>query len=534
MAKDVIYIDVEDDITTIVSKVKQSKEKVVALVPPSRIGVLQSAVNMRLLQRAAQQSVKNIVLITNNQSLAALAGAAKIPVAKNLQSKPELINVPAMKVDGDDVIDGGTLPVGDMDESARSNRQEDKAVEAAINDGLTEVSTDKSKRSGKKANQKVPNFSSFRKKFFIISGASLVLIGFLVWAIWFAPKATVIITAKTTTVTVDRNISLISGGTTDATAGTLRAISQEATSEASVEFTATGQEDKGEKATGTVSFYSDSNTELKPGISIPAGTRLISSGGKTYTTDQAVLLTRDDAKKTVRVTAAERGESYNGATGSLSGAPSTVIAKFTDATSGGTTRMAKVVSSDDVAKAEELLDSKKDDSLKKKVTGLFASSDVIISDSYKETLSEATPSVQVGEEASGSVVLKLTATASMLAVSETDLAKLVEVGVNRELADKKSQKMYDDGLKEVKFSQFSSQGDTPTVRITSNAVVGPVVDEAQVKEASKGKRFGDIQSNIESIEGVKDVDIRFSPFWVRTVPNNVDRITVEFKLQNAK
>lgn len=94
MNKDVIYIDVEDDITAIISKVKSSKEKIVALVPPKRVGVLQSAVNLRLLQRTATQSDKRIVLITNNQALAALSAAASIPVAKNLQSKPELAEMP--------------------------------------------------------------------------------------------------------------------------------------------------------------------------------------------------------------------------------------------------------------------------------------------------------------------------------------------------------------------------------------------------------------------------------------------------------
>ena len=32
MNKDVIYIDVEDDITTIISKIKASKERIIALV----------------------------------------------------------------------------------------------------------------------------------------------------------------------------------------------------------------------------------------------------------------------------------------------------------------------------------------------------------------------------------------------------------------------------------------------------------------------------------------------------------------------
>ena len=39
MNKEVIYIDSEDDITDVISKVKSAKEKIVALVPPKGIGV---------------------------------------------------------------------------------------------------------------------------------------------------------------------------------------------------------------------------------------------------------------------------------------------------------------------------------------------------------------------------------------------------------------------------------------------------------------------------------------------------------------
>ena len=88
MNKDVLYIDVEDDITTIIGKIKASKDKIIALVPPKRIGVLQSAVNLRLLTRTAELNDKRIVLITNDHALSVLAASANIPVAKNLQSKP--------------------------------------------------------------------------------------------------------------------------------------------------------------------------------------------------------------------------------------------------------------------------------------------------------------------------------------------------------------------------------------------------------------------------------------------------------------
>ena len=39
MNKDTIYIEPEDDITDIITKIENSKEKIVALVPPKKAGV---------------------------------------------------------------------------------------------------------------------------------------------------------------------------------------------------------------------------------------------------------------------------------------------------------------------------------------------------------------------------------------------------------------------------------------------------------------------------------------------------------------
>ena len=53
--KDVIYVDVEDDITDVVNKIKSSKERIIAIVPPKSLGVFRSAVNIRLLCRLQQK-----------------------------------------------------------------------------------------------------------------------------------------------------------------------------------------------------------------------------------------------------------------------------------------------------------------------------------------------------------------------------------------------------------------------------------------------------------------------------------------------
>src|SRR4051794_19842462 len=84
--KDVIYLDVDDEITAIIDKVELAKQKIVALVLPKRATMLQSIVNMRLLKRSAAAAGKSVVLITSEHALMPLAGAAGIHVAKNLQS----------------------------------------------------------------------------------------------------------------------------------------------------------------------------------------------------------------------------------------------------------------------------------------------------------------------------------------------------------------------------------------------------------------------------------------------------------------
>jgi hypothetical protein len=103
--KDTIYIDIDDEITGIIDKLRASNGKIVALVLPKRASVFQSIVNMKLLKRAADESKKNLVLITSEAGLLPLAGASGIHVAKTLTSKPEIPTGPASDEDLDEVVD---------------------------------------------------------------------------------------------------------------------------------------------------------------------------------------------------------------------------------------------------------------------------------------------------------------------------------------------------------------------------------------------------------------------------------------------
>ena len=541
MNKDVIYIDVEDDITNIVSKIKDSKARIVALVPPKRVGILQSAVNMRLLNRAAENAEKRIVLITGDQALSGLAAAARIPVAKTLQSRPEIAEIPAIDVDdGDDVIDGSEIPVGELADKAtpKARNKADDAIDAAIAEDEKPTKPAKPAKPAGKGKPKVPDFNVFRKKLVLIGGGIVLFVLFMVWAIWFAPHATVVITAKTTTSTVDKSVTLKQDGKVDAANNTIKSLRQEQKKELSVDFTPTGKKKVGEKASGSMKLVRTSVSSLT--ITIPAGTSF-SSGDYTFVSTEPATLSGTSigpggviqSSATVQVQATQVGSEYNLSSRSYSSNVSGFSA-VGSSMNGGSSREVTVVSAADVAKAKAKLDAQKDLSLQSAVKALFPSSSIVINESYQEARSNPTPSVAIDHEASGTVQLKTTVTASLQGIDRSDMKQFLEDTLKKEIGSKKNQKIYNDGSNEVKFAQYSERNNAVQVRLTANAKIGPEIDEHRVKEQVKGRNYGDVQSSLESIEGVQDVDTKFSPFWVRTVPNNDKHISIEFKLDNGR
>ena len=111
MNKDVIYIEPEDDITDIITKIENSKEKIVALVPPKKAGVFRSAVNIKLMAKSSKVASKTIVLVTVDPSIVKLAASVRIPVTKNLQSAPAIpdADVEIEETTKEEVLDETTL-----------------------------------------------------------------------------------------------------------------------------------------------------------------------------------------------------------------------------------------------------------------------------------------------------------------------------------------------------------------------------------------------------------------------------------------
>ena len=549
MNKDVIYIDVEDDITAIIGKVKNAKEKIVALVPPKRVGVLQSAVNLRLIGRAADTGKKRLVLITNNQALVALAAAALIPVARNLQRKPEIAEISALDIDdGEDVIDGSSLPVGDLARTADAKSAVgDPSLDKAVGDITKEEAFTKravpsaavlaARPNVKKPSKKVPNFNDFRKKLFLIIGGGILLLGFLVWAIWFAPRAIVVITAQTTATTVSEKVALDPNAETDFAANRIHSQVQQQKKQLSIDFDATGTKDVGEKASGTMQLNRTS-VSSNP-ISVPAGTSFTSGSYTFVSTESATLngttigpsgVVQDSA--TVRVVASAIGQEYNLSARPYQPSTGGFTAQGSNMT-GGTKRQVKVVTGSDIQAAAAKLAEQKDDTVKEQLASAFGQDVAVIDQSYTASQAEPVSTPTLDQEATGKAKLTSEVTYSLIGISKSDLNTYLDGGLKEQLDGKGDQRVYENGSNKVVFAQFETIDGSSSVTLTATGKIGPNIKDDEVKEQSKGKRYGEVQSQIESIQGVRDVDVKFWPFWVTTVPNDVNKVNVEFKLNES-
>lgn len=546
MKKDVIYIDVDDDVTAIIGKIKKTEEKLVALVPPKRSSALQSAVNLRLIQRMVNAEKKHLVLVTSNQALIGLAASANIPVAKNLQTKPEVPEVPALIVDdGDDIIDGASIPVGEHAKTSKTTTKAGPTRNAAIADVDVSLDNDekspiektvKKSKKGDKA-KKVPNFDTFRKKLFFAIGGGIGLIALLVWMFVFAPAATVIITANTTPSPVSASVQLGGTSATNYENGIISSVSQSDKIDATTEFEATGEKDVGERATGSMTLTRTSVSSTT--ISIPAGTRFVSGNIAFVSTESASLdgtsigpggIVQDSV--TVAVRAESPGDNYNvsprGYSASVGG-----FSSEGGAMTGGTTKIAKVVTAEDIERARGVLIGESTDEYKKELADKFTNGEKVIDSSFVAERGDFTSKPAVDEEApGGKAVLSMELDVSIQAVSQGELESFLNSYLEARMDDDQLQSVFDTGADSATIGDFREEGDVSLVTINTIGRIGPEIDEDLVKEDVGGLIYGEVQSLLEAKNGIKEVDVQFSYFWVRTVPNDTDKIKIEFKVED--
>lgn len=549
MNKDVIYIEPEDDITDIITKIENSKEKIVALVPPKKAGVFRSVVNIKLMAKVGTTAEKTIVLVTTDPSIIKLAAATRLPVTKNLQTPPAIPTVETeIEETSEEIIDE---PEEEAAEAVEEEVAEENSEEAEEEPAKKDKKSDKKekKKSAEKTGNPIIDWIKSHKKTTIFGGIGiLALILLLVWAFAIAPAVTVTVGIKTENNNFSENVTFTTTATDEnAAEGKFYLQEKKTESVQEVAFEATGKKNNGEKATGEVVVYA--YFKEKGTIAINSGSTF-TINGLSYVSNSGISLSwngeDDDAcdnagqisslvrsgcqiSGRIPVTAASAGSNYNIAASNSGWNTTANVGVYSDkAMTGGTDNIVTVVEQADIEKAKNEIKASNEEENKKKLYDSVSDNMLVIDSGFAQDTSAATATPAAGEEVKDGVkpTLKVTTTASVYAI---DKAKVEEfIREKAKLGD--DQKVYE--IKDPYVENFV-KGDSGYVgRLKTTYAVGPKVTENDIVEMIKGKGIGDAQHDLKNINGVVSVTMDTSYPWVSVVPGDTNKITVNIEMKD--
>lgn len=594
MNKDVIYIEPEQDITDILANIKASKNKIVALVPPKKAGVLRSAVNFKLIAKTARQNEKTVVLITTDEALRRLANSVAMPTSKSLSSKPQL-------PDDDDAVEFGD-EIDEADDEA--GEKEDEEVESAEDDAEEEAGAEEEPKSSKKIpvaaavkvakkaptkkpaeddviegepepepeedkkpqtktekkvakmkGAKIPNFAKYRK--YIIAGAIVlvVIVAFSIWATAIAPAAKISVKVHTTSQNFTEKVTFVKDESkANPKEGVLFLEEQTVTKKAEGEFTATGKVDKGTKATGTVAVkipkYFKITGQDQLNLTIPKGAVFTISGKQYIVNEGATIAIKGDqytcsfdgcktntelSTGNMAVTAKEIGDEYNIASTTKDITSSINIPKGYSVTSsamaGGSSKVVTVVSKEDVEGAASELTMPSQEEIRAELKEQFGT-DYIFLGSIKQSEAKITTSPALNEEVGDNITPKIVkeVTYSMFAVKREPVEQYIKAVVSANLGDD-TQEIYDAGMDKAFFEAFKNSDNDNSAKLKTTVETGPRVTDEMVREKALGKKVGEVQSLLKSIKGVSSVKVDTSYFFVMSVPEDTNKVEINIELE---
>ena len=113
---------------------------------------------------------------------------------------------------------------------------------------------------------------------------------------------------------------------------------------------------------------------------------------------------------------------------------------------------------------------------------------------------------------------------SVYVISRTDVEEYIKAKTS--LSD--DQRIYSIG--EPYIERFTSIEEA--ARLKTVMKTGPTVTEENILEKAKGRKIGEVQSLLRSINGVSSVTITPSYFWVWSVPTDPAKVTIDLTVED--
>ena len=534
----VLYLDADTEITEAIEKLKKSSKEEVRIVVPSRSGLLQSSVNVKLMKKAAKDSKKQLVLVTNDKLTKNLAGAAGIAVASSVKAMPHVPEVEKLEdLAKEEIRIEAPAEPEESKSSAKESKSESKdgfqSKHISLDESEDESLEEEAEKTKKTKDKKVPDYGKLNKRIWIGVGIGVAIVVLIILYI-FVPSAKVDLLAQAKKTSLNFNFILDSGSSSsDFTAQTLAAQKLETTKDVSFEISATGKKEVGNKATGAISVRNCDDVSTH---NLPAGTGM-TGGGKSFVTAQAVTIPAGSAgggvvncssAVDVQVTATAPGDSFNVGPTSFSINGFSSLYKGSGQTSGGTSKTVTVLSADDIAGAKKQVQEQgknASEDLQKKA----GSDQFLFTSTVQSDLAEFNSSVQQDNEADKvSINAKLKYTG--FAAKSADVNKLFDDQVKEEI--KGNKEVYQNGSTDGKYSvvkQFSPE--KVQLNVKTSSYYGDPIDKKAVAKSLAGKPKKDASDIAKKAgEQITGAQVDSWPSLLPNLPMLSSKITINIKV----
>ncbi len=584
----VVYIDVDDEITSVAARLRRLPDTRVALVVPPGSRVATSRINFRLLAREAAGSGRALAIVTPDVAVRALAGAAGLETHGSVAeyeaaeaaragggaaAAAALGATPAASASGPPaegagqapggVRSGGPVRGGVAGIAAGSAAAAGAAgVSGPGPDGAPSAATPSAGFEGSGARGQEPDGRSRSTAGFpaVVSGPSssrrggggrrrwpwvialVVIVGVLgvsgVLAYTTLPSAIVTIRPATETLGPVDLVVRVDPATTsiDVTAATIPGTSVEIPVEVGDTFEATGKKKEETRASGSVTFISKDPTRSN---AIAAGSVVRTSAGVAFATRSAVTipkakiegLTIIPGTATVRVTAVKGGPEGNVAPNTISVVPPAedpVLLEVRNraATTGGTRKTTTVVTQKDVDAAIKTLD--------KRLKARFADAAADPARAGEGTVlvpGTAILGPAVSEPEAESLVDQEIETFD-LTMSATGSVTAYSPAAARSVALARLAADVPEGFEIVQGTAMAEAGEAMAVETmadvptTSSVSIIRTIDEAAVRDLVRGKSPVDAAT---ALSGLGEVSVAVWPSFFPTVTSSDARIEIRIE-----
>ncbi|GEM_PF-1153981 len=572
--EEILYLEADEEITSIVDRLKATTATNIALVIPKRATLLQSIVNLKLLKKQGEDLRKEISLVTTDRMGRNLAAQVGLTVYQRIEQrnipikkKPQIKRPAYLGHIGYKQTTRRPLTVFERDKKRipfvdLSLRQ--KKANGSINIPITKKTPSESFATKKMVADvspekvatmktvvpKVPSVLGYKiraaKNFagklnlkiigiFILFG--LFILAFVAFLI--LPSATVkanlnteeikynldlIISSKATEVNFEKNI--VPGQIVDNT------------QEIEENFEATGKKDAGTKASGIMTIINKTG-DIQPLVKTTQFKD--NKTGKIFRTEKDVIVPKATVNSegetipgqtSVRVIADKPGEEYNVAASQFTiikleaSKRNLVYGISEDKMTGGTSNIVAVVSKNDIKKAKsttyrKILEVAKTELQKQTPENLTLDEKLI-----KGNVIEAKPSVAQDQQATKfSYFLKIKFIT--LAYDSNQIRQLAQEKIENLTA--KDKKVIPESI-EITYTKtkLNPKKETITTLVKINAKTIGRIDEAKLKTELKGRNEQETESYLKNLAEFRDASVSFWPFWVKSIPSNASRVKLEF------